>query len=74
MQLQSTPVRLASHVCGCFIEYATDSRGDEYPLEVNGCSANDEMLEAYLSLPEEKRISNSSFISMVKNHRGREVA
>jgi hypothetical protein len=70
MQVKSTPVRLAQHVCGCVVTYATDSRGVEYPVEVNGCSVNDAMFEAFLALPQDQRDRNIDFVRRVKAHRG----
>jgi hypothetical protein len=69
--IKSTPVRLAVHECGCVVTYTTDSRGVEYPLEINGCSVNDEMFEAFLADRQDER--NIDFVTRVKAHRGREV-
>jgi hypothetical protein len=63
--------RLAVHECGCVVTCATDSRGTEYPVEVNGCLANDEMFEDYLASDRSER--NIDFVTRVKAHRGREV-
>jgi hypothetical protein len=69
---KSTPVRLVVHECGCVVSYAADRHG-EYPVEVNGCSVNDEMFEAFLALPKEQRDRNIDFVTRVKAHRGAEI-